>query len=323
MTSAHPGPADSTMVPGHRPLGGTGLQVGAIGLGCVTFGREIDAASAAGVLERALELGVNLLDTAEAYADGASERVLGQLLRPPGVRTRVLVCTKVNGELTPARIRQCADESLARLGLETIDLYLLHNYDVNHSLEPALAALDGLVVAGKVRYIGCSNFSAEQLARALAQQTANGWTRFSVLQPMYNLVARRVEKELLPLCRQENIGVLAYSPLGAGFLTGKYTLDAPLPHGSRFALKPGHCRHYFFPRSFAFVSKLQAVAHAAGVPPTRLALAWMLTRADVSSVLVGARSSRHIDEAVAAWREREPLAPYLDQLTRASAEFVD
>jgi len=296
-----------------RPLGRTGLLVSPLGLGCVTFGREIDESTARIVLLRALDAGINLCDTSEAYTEGASETVLGNLIVKLGLRERLLVCTKVRDNLTRDRIRQAAEASLRRLRLDSIDLYLIHRFDPGTPLEESLEAMDGLVREGKVRHIGCSNFSAEQLGRALALQRSAGWQTFEVIQPVYNLVARTAEADLFPLCHREGIGIVSYSPLAAGFLTGKYNRDGAIPRGSRFDVKPGHQRLYFHEDAFAAVDRLRRLSRTAGLPVETLALRWAFAR-PVDCFLVGARSPRHIDQAVEAWQARgtraEPLAEF-------------
>ena len=288
----------------HRPLGRTGLSVSPLGLGCGTFGREIDEAGARDVMVRAVDHGINLCDTSETYAQGASETVLGNLIAKLGLKGRVLVSTKVRHNPTRDRIPQAAEASLGRLRLDCIDLYLLHQYDPNTPLEETLEALDRLVRAGKVRRIGCSNFSAAQLARALALQRAAGWQAFEVVQPMYNLVAREPEAELLPLCGRDGIGVVSYSPIGAGFLTGKYDRGGAIPAGSRFELIPGHQNLYFREDAFTTLDRLRDLSRHTNLPMEQLARRWVFAQPGVDCFLTGARSPRQIDEAVEAWRER-------------------
>ena len=287
-----------------RPLGRTGLGVSPLGLGCVTFGREIDHASARAVLLRAAESGINFCDTSEAYADGVSETVLGSLLDELGLRGRMLVCTKVRDELTRDRIPQAAEASLRRLSTERLDVYMIHRFDPTTPLEESLGAMDALVRAGKVRHIGCSNFSAAQLTAALDLQRQAGWRPFEVIQPAYSLVAREAEAELFPLCRREGIGVVTYSPLAAGFLTGKYDRAGNVPPGSRFDVKPGHRRLYFTEEAFAVLDRLRTLAQRTGVPMEALALRWAFVQPAIASFLIGARSPAQIDQALAAWQQR-------------------
>src|SRR5262245_46415425 len=213
----------------YRQLGKSALQVSSIGLGCVTFGREIDQATAFTVMDRALERGVTLFDTAEAYAGGRSEEVVGRWLAERGHRDRLVLATKVAGTLNRARVLTSAEASLRRLQTDRIDLFQVHHWDKTTPLEETLEALDLLLVQGKARAIGCSNYAAWQLCKALWRQEVHGWGRFESVQPNYNLVVREIETELLPLCADQQVSVLSYSPLGTGFLTGKYSQGGSIP----------------------------------------------------------------------------------------------
>jgi aryl-alcohol dehydrogenase-like predicted oxidoreductase len=284
----------------YRQLGTTELEVSSIGLGCVTFGREIDEVTAAALMDHALEKGINLFDTAEAYAAGASEEVVGNWLHRRGVRDQVVLATKVAGVLTHERILTSAEASLRRLKTDRIDLFQLHHWDRQVPLEETLAALDSLVTQGKARYVGCSNYSAEQLHQALNHQAGNGWSPLVSVQPNYNLVVRDIEKALIPLCLKQNVGIISYSPLGAGFLTGKYRQGGPIPEGTRFDIIPGHQDIYFSDENFAKVEKLRAEAEARGISMIQLALAWVINRPGITSVLIGGRTPAHIDQAFQA-----------------------
>ena len=284
----------------NRPLGRTGLQVSSIGLGCVTFGREIDKATSFAVLDHALERGINLLDTAEAYAAGESERVVGEWIADRGVRDQVVLATKVSGTLTRERVIGSAEESLQRLGVDVIDLFQLHVYDDTTPVDETLAALDTLVEQGKVKHIGCSNWGAWQMAHALVRSAAEGGPRLESVQPPYNLVQREIESDLLPLCRDQQVGVLAYSPLGAGFLTGKYRPGQDIPSGTRFDVIPGHQPIYFHDTGWAALGRLDELAAQTGRSLVDLALSWVIAQAGVTSVLIGCRQISHVDQAFEA-----------------------
>ena len=284
----------------NRPLGRTGLEVSSIGLGCVTFGREIDKATSFAVLDHALERGINLLDTAEAYAAGESERVVGEWIADRGVRDQVVLATKVSGTLTRERVIGSAEESLQRLGVDVIDLFQLHVYDDTTPVDETLAALDTLVEQGKVKHIGCSNWGAWQMAHALVRSAAEGGPRLESVQPPYNLVQREIESDLLPLCRDQQVGVLAYSPLGAGFLTGKYRPGQDIPSGTRFDVIPGHQPIYFHDTGWAALGRLDELAAQTGRSLVDLALSWVIAQAGVSSVLIGCRQISHVDQAFEA-----------------------
>jgi len=304
-----------------RTLGNTAVEVSRLGLGCVTFGREIDQAASFAVLDRALGAGINLLDTAEAYGGGqslegrkarlgtedvreasterhSSELILGRWLKERGCRERVVLQTKVTPPLRRERIIESAEASLRRLQTDYVDIFMLHAFDPRTPWAEAQEALDHLVRSGKARTVGCSNFTAEQLASVPAGAMA-------VTQFNYNLAVRDAEASLFDVCRERGIGVETYSPLGAGFLTGKYnTLQRELPSGSRFDLVPGHADVYFHDAKFRVVDRLATLAAHVGIPAARLAMAWVLQRADIDCVLIGARHAEHIENALEATRTK-------------------
>ena len=308
----------SAMTLEYRQLGKTTFRVSSIGLGCVTFGREIDAATSFRVLDRAIERGVNLLDTAAVYGNGASEEVIGSWLRSRRVHGRVVVATKVSGRLDRESIFRSVEGSLQRLGVEAIDLLQAHDWDPGTPLDETLEAFDGLVRQGKSRYLGCSNWQAGQLQQSMLLAQDRGWHRLESVQPMYNLFDRTIEGQLLSLCAQNDMGVITYSPLGAGFLTGKYSRDACVPQGTRFDVKPGHQRIYFTDHGFRIVEGLREIASRSQQSMVQLALSWVLSRPGITSVLVGARRPDHVDQAFQAMETR--LESWMiDQLDRLSA----
>jgi aryl-alcohol dehydrogenase-like predicted oxidoreductase len=284
----------------YRTLGHSDLRVSSIGLGGATFGREIDEASAFAVLDRALERGITLFDTAEVYSAGRSEEILGRWIASRNARGQIVLTTKVAPPLGRARLLASAEASLRRIQTETIDLFLLHSWDPNTPLEETLEALDTLVAAGKVRFVGCSNFAAWQLCKSLWRADVRGWARMEAIQPVYNLAMRAIEGELLPLCADEQIGVITYSPLGAGFLTGKYRQGGPVPSGTRFEIVPGHQDIYFNDTAFAAMERLRATSAALGLPMSQVGLAWVLQQPGISATLIGARSTAQVDQAFAA-----------------------
>lgn len=290
----------------HRRLGRTELQVSSIGMGCVTFGREIDEQTSFRVLDHAIECGINLLDTAEAYASGASETVLGRWIASRNTRDRVVLATKVTAPLSRTRIVESVEASLKRLQTDRIDLFQLHVWDTEIPLEETLGTLTDLVQQGKLHYIGCSNWSAWQLAKALLASGESGFSRIESVQPPYNLVQREIEPDLLPLCADQDIGVISYSPLGAGFLTGKYHREAEVPIGTRFDVIPGHQPIYFTENGWRTMEAARRLADEAGCSMIRLALAWVFDNPHVTSVLVGARKPEHVDQAIEA--QNDPLA---------------
>lgn len=308
----------------YRRVGRSDLAVSRLGLGCVTFGREIDEAESFRLLDQAIDSGITLLDTAEGYGGGnaqlyrektlgvadvreksgemhSSEKIIGRWLRARGKREQVIIQTKISGRYSKPEITRAIEASLTRLQTDRIDLYLLHQFDATVPLAEAMDALDRAVKAGKIRAFGCSNFTAAQLREALAVSQERGLERFEVTQPVYNLVAREIEEELLPLCEQQQLGVITYSPLAAGFLTGKYAPDRQaIPQGSRFDVIPGHADLYFNEAAFRTLERLRAFAADTGLPMAQLALSWALRHQAVTSVLIGATTPTHIANGMAA-----------------------
>ena len=284
----------------YRLLGHSSLRVSRIGLGGVTFGRETDAETSFAIMDRALECGITLLDTAEAYAAGRSEEVVGQWMADRRARQQIVLATKVTPPLRRDRILGSAEASLRRLRTDCVDLFQLHAWDNAAPLDETLEALDALVRAGKARVVGCSNLAAWQLCKALWRQDAHGWSRMESVQPNYNLLVRDIEREMLPLCADQEIGVLSYSPLGGGFFTGKYVQGEPAPKGSRLDIVPGMQPIYLHDSGFRVLAGLQAQAEALGTSTTLLALAWVLSHPDITSTLIGARSVEQVDQAIAA-----------------------
>lgn len=284
----------------YRSLGDTDLQVSSIGMGCVTLGREIDRSLSFEVLDHAVHRGITLFDTAEAYAAGESEAVLGEWMAARKLRDEITLATKVGGTLTRDRVMTSAEVSLTRLRTDHIDLLQLHSWDDQTPLQETLEALSALVREGKVRYVGCSNWMAWQLCKGLLLAQQGDSARMQSVQPPYNLVQREAEPDLLPLCADQKIGVITYSPLAAGFLTGKYQRGQDIPRGTRFDIIPGHQRIYFTDRGYAVLEGLRNVARQSGRSMVQLALAWVLHRPAVTSVLIGARSTAQVDQAFEA-----------------------
>ncbi|MBS1873278.1 MAG: aldo/keto reductase [Acidobacteria bacterium] len=315
-----------------KPLGRSGIPAPRIGLGTATFGREIDEAESCRIIDYALARGINLLDTAEAYGGGeardyrrnslgvedvretsgehhSSEKIIGRWLRSNGRRQDIVLTTKVSTNFTREHVRQAVEASLERLQTDYIDLYLFHSYDPNTPLAEALGAMNEIKKSGLVRAFGCSNFSAEQVRAALTLTAEHGLERLEAVESICNLAAREAERDMLPLCRGEQLGFLAYSPLGAGFLAGKYTGDrAGFPAGSRFDVIPAHADVYFSEQNFQTVRDLHAFASRCGIPALRLAFAWVLAHPSVTTVLCGARTTAHIDNAVASLELGPPAA---------------
>ena len=279
------------------------LSLGSIGLGCATFGREIDEAASFALMDHAMARGVTHFDTAAAYSAGGSEQVVGKWLaarRPKGLT----VATKLLPPYDPAKLAAQLELSLKWLGLETVDLLYLHQWH-DSAVEPAtLAALDALVGAGKVRRLGASNFPAAQLATARERHVAAGLARFEVVQHNHNYAVSDLDASLVAVCAAQDLAIVTYSPLGAGFLTGKHR-DGVQP-GSRFELIPGHQTIYFKDAPRQRLARLEAVAARHGHTPAHLALAWALHSQPPHTVLIGGRGPAHLDQAFAALQLNDP-----------------
>jgi aryl-alcohol dehydrogenase-like predicted oxidoreductase len=290
----------------YRQLGRCGLRVSALGLGGSTFGRQCDAALTARVVGRALDLGINFVDTADVYADGLSETYLGRAVRDR--RREVVLATKVGGPtsaapngrgLSRAHIMNAVEDSLRRLDTDVIDLYQCHLPDEDTPIEETLRALEDLVRQGKVRYVGCSNFAAWQVCAAVWTADLRALTPLVSVQPRYNMLDRTIETELLPLCRQYGIGVIPYHPLAAGILTGKYRAGEPPPAGTRFAGAPA-LQEQLTEERLAVVTRLDGWARDHGHRVAELAFAWLRSRPEVSTIIAGATSVAQVEANVAA-----------------------
>ncbi len=297
----------------YRRLGRTGLKVSTICLGTMQFGWTTDEPTAHAILSRAVELGCNFIDTADIYSrwaegnpGGVSEQMIGNWLATGGARRQdVILATKVRGEigggpndqgLSRQHILNAVEASLERLQTDYIDLYQVHWPDEETPLEETLRTLDDLVRAGMVRYIGCSNYPAWLLMKALWVSDRHGLARFDSLQPHYNLVHRaEFERELQAVCLDQGIGVIPYSPLAAGFLTGKYRRDAEMPQSARAA---GVRHKYMNEQGFTAVAKLAEIAQAHHATIAQTAIAWVLANPAVTSAIIGANSVTQLEDTL-------------------------
>jgi aryl-alcohol dehydrogenase (NADP+) len=295
-------------------LGGTGLKVSRLCLGCMTYGSKkwrpwvLEEDEARPFFKAAVESGINFFDTADVYSLGASEQVTGKLLKEFARRDEIVIATKVNGPmgkgandkgLSRKHILSGIDASLKRLGVDHVDLYQIHRFDYETPMEETLEALNDVVRAGKARYIGASSMYAWQFAKMLAISAANGWTRFCSMQPQYNLVYREEEREMLPLCKAEGIGVIPWSPLARGFLAGGRTQPGE-GNTERARTDEFAPRLYYREPDFAVVDQVGAVATARGLSNMQVALAWVLRNPTITAPIIGASKLHHLDEAVKA-----------------------
>jgi aryl-alcohol dehydrogenase-like predicted oxidoreductase len=297
-----------------RYLGGTGLLVSELGLGAMTFGRETDEAASGAILDRYVEAGGTFIDTADVYGDGTSEEIVGRWLKGKR-RDDLVVATKARYRTGPGRndsglsrkhLVAALDASLRRLGTDHVDLYQVHAWDHATPLEETLGTLDGLVRAGKVRYLGASNLTGWQLQKSVDLSRSRGWEPFRSLQPLYNLLDREAEWELLPVCRAEGLGVVPWSPLRGGWLTGKVRrgMTAP-PADSRIhtAERLGWSEAwsaYQGERTWRVLDALLAAAGEVGRTPAQVAIGWLLRQPGVTAPIIGARTLAQLDDNLAA-----------------------
>lgn len=318
----------------HVRLGRTGLKVSRLCLGTMTFGYQCDEDTSHAILDRAMDGGVTFLDTADVYplggtneTVGRTEEIVGSWLK--GRRERFILATKCFGRMGPNRWNQgnsrkhildAIDASLKRLQTDYVDLYQLHGPDPDTPIDETLRALEDIVRSGRARYIGCSNFLAYQVARAVGRSEALGVVRFDSVQPRYNLLYREIERELLPLCAEEGIGVIPYNPLAGGLLTGKHQREDGPEEGSRFTLGSAAKRYrdrYWHDREFDTVEELRDLAREAGMSMAQMSVAWVLANPTVTAPIIGASRPEQLDDSLKAVETPLPaeLKERLDDLT--------
>jgi len=300
----------------------------------MTFGLQCDERTSVAIMDRAAEAGVTFVDTADAYplggtleSTGRTEEIIGRWMN--GKRHQFVIATKCFGVVGPARwdrgnsrkhILDAIDASLKRLQTDYVDLYQLHGPDPETPIDETLRALEDVVRSGRARYVGCSNFLAYQVARAIGRSEALGVARFDSVQPRYNLLFREVERELLPLCAEEGIGVIPYNPLAGGLLTGKHSKEAGPEEGSRFTLGTAAQRYqdrYWHEREFETVEALRPLASEAGMSLARMAVAWVMANPAITAPIIGASRPEQLDDTLAAADAALPadLKLRLDDLT--------
>lgn len=322
----------------HRKLGSSGLKVSNLCLGTMTFGEAdeksfmyqvgCDEKTSFAIMSRALDAGINFFDTADVYGqDGLTERIIGKWFSETGRRDEVVLATKFRFMMGKGpnrsgasryRIVRTVEESLRRLQTDRIDLYQIHMQDIGTPEEETLRALDDLVRAGKVLYIGCSNYAAYRLADSLWTSKTLGLERFVSAQMQYSLVTRNIEREHMPLCREHGVGILPWSPLAGGFLTGKYRKDQPPPEGTRMDKWKDRWNRFDNERNWKILEALDEVAAQTKHTHSQVALAWLLRKPTVTSVIFGARSLEQLEGNLAAselWLTNEQM----DKLDEASS----
>jgi aryl-alcohol dehydrogenase-like predicted oxidoreductase len=287
-------------------VGSTGVQVSPLCLGTMSFGSDADEATATRMFGRAREAGVNFFDTADVYSGGASEEILGRLIR--GCRDEVVIASKVgfpSGPEANARglsrrhIALAVEASLMRLGTDRLDFYFVHAFDERTPIDQTLRALDDLVRHGKILYPAVSNWAAWQIATALGLSAREGLGRFELVQPMYNLARRQVEVEVLPLAQAEHLGVVTYSPLGGGLLTGKYGVGKR-PSSGRLVDNARYIDRYSLESDYTTAERFTAFAREHSVAPATLAVAWAMSHPAITAPIIGARNLAQLEDSLAA-----------------------
>lgn len=290
----------------YRQLGQTGVTVSSLCFGAMSFGGDADEATSAQLYARCRDAGVNFFDCANVYGRGRAEELLGKFMA--GHRDELVITTKVgfrmrdgvNGEgLNRRHILREVEDSLRRLGTDRIDVYFCHRFDPSTPMEETLAALDMLVQQGKILYPAVSNWAAWQIAKGLGLSALNGWARFAVMQPMYNLTKRQAEVELLPLAASEGLGVIPYSPLGGGLLTGKYGVSQR-PESGRLVENTMYQKRYGDEMNYVVAERFTEHARARGYHPATLAVAWVMSHPAVTAPIIGARNLEQLEASLAA-----------------------
>ena len=315
----------------YKLLGSTGLQVSSLCFGTMSFGKEANEAEAKRMFSACRELGINFFDCADGYSNGRAEEILGRLASSE--RDELVIASKCftpMGKDVNARggnrrhIALAVDASLKRLGTDRLDVLFMHRWDPVTPLEETLRALEKLVSDGKVLYLGASNYSAWQVAKGLGIAAKQGWPRFDVIQPMYSLVKRQVESEILPLAREENLGVITYSPVGGGLLSGKYG-PARRPDTGRLMENPQYTSRYREHWTFETAAAMTEAAGALGIHPVSLAVAWVAAHPDVTCPIIGARSLEQLGPSLDALQvEMTPaLRDELSALSRTPPPATD
>ncbi len=287
-------------------LGRTGVKVSALCFGTMSFGGDADEETSAALYKRCRDHGINFFDCANKYGDGLAEEILGRLVK--GHRDELILTSKVYFPMSEdinargasrRHILSAVENSLKRLQTSWIDVYFIHRFDETTHLEETLRALDDLVTQGKILYLGASNFAAWQIMKGLGISARQGWARFEVIQPMYNLVKRQAEVEILPMAQSEHLGVIPYSPLGGGLLSGKYGASRK-PEQGRLLVNKMYQVRYGDPKVYTIAEQFTTLAHSLGFHPAALAIAWVGSHPAVTAPIIGARSLAQLEDCLRA-----------------------
>ncbi|MCM3442488.1 aldo/keto reductase [Metabacillus halosaccharovorans] len=315
----------------YKTLGKSGLLVSELCLGAMTFGKEVNEEDSINMVHRFLDKGGNFIDTADVYVGGESEKIVGKAIKER--RSEVVLATKVRMRVGPhpndfgysrRRIMEGIDQSLKRLNTDYIDLYQLHVWDHLTPIEETIRTLDDLVSSGKVRYIGCSNFLAWQMMKALSYSDFQNMVRFISIQPQYSLINREMDREILPLCKEENVGIIPWAPIGGGFLTGKYR-KGESPNSGRLSNGVGESswENRANEKNFAILEAVQEIAHSLDKTPAQVALRWLLQKEEITSPIFGASSLEQFEENMGSigWELTAEQWNQLDEISKLPSEY--
>ena len=315
----------------YKTLGKSGLLVSELCLGAMTFGKEVSEADSIEMTHRFLDQGGNFIDTADVYVGGESEKIVGKAIKER--RSEVVLATKVRMRVGPhpndfgysrRRIMEGIDQSLKRLNTDYIDLYQLHVWDHLTPIEETIRTLDDLVSSGKVRYIGCSNFLAWQMMKALSYSDFQNMVRFISIQPQYSLINREMDREILPLCKEENVGIIPWAPIGGGFLTGKYK-KGETSNSGRLSNGVGESswENRANEKNFAILDTVHEVAQSLDKTPAQVALRWLLQKEEITSPIFGATSLEQYEENMGSigWELTEEQWNQLDEISKLPSEY--
>lgn len=317
----------------YRQLGRSGIAVSQLCLGTMTFGNTTSQTDSIRMIHNFMDLGGNFIDTADVYVDGRSEEIVGEAIRER--RSDIILATKVRMRVGPGvnqvgvsrkHIMESIDASLRRLGTDYVDLYQVHVWDHITPIEETLRALDDLVSSGKVRYIGCSNYFAWQLMKSLCFSDFLRFSRFISIQPQYSLVNREMDREVLPLCIEEGVGVIPWAPLGGGFLTGKYSRDQE-PTEGRLSSKAGESRWEIrnTVKNFLILDEVQRLAQLKDKTPAQVSLNWLMNKPGITSPIFGARTLEQFTENMGAigWKLSESEWNSLNEVSELPVEYPE
>ena len=271
--------------------------VSKIGLGCVTFGREIDKTQSLELLDKAFDEGINLLNTSYYYSNGESEKILGNYFLTRKNRNKFTIISKIHGDLSSSVIEKCINQSLQRMNTDHIDFYGI-TYDSKSKLEDILETMEKFIQQGKILKVACNNFDNKLLLKSKKIQETNTHSTFGILETVYNILYRGIERTIIKYCKSENIDIVTYSPLGAGFITGKYKNGLLSPKETRFDIKPAHKDIYFKEKFFDTMDRLEKLGKEENISLVDLGLSWVISKQFISSVLIGVRELSHIKRPI-------------------------